>query len=70
MQDMGHCVRSLASLHHRLWVGLADGRIRLLAEKAGGAPANVQVGLPVCPHAPTKRCKHVFQDMILAVFVL
>ena len=43
-QDMGHCVRCLASLNHRLWVGLADGRMRVLGEKTAGSPGTVQVG--------------------------
>ena len=42
-QDMGHCVRCLASLNHRLWVGLADGRMRVLGEKTAGSPGTVQV---------------------------
>ena len=42
-QDMGHCVRCLASLNHRLWVGLADGRMRVLGEKTAGSPTTVQV---------------------------
>lgn len=35
MQDMGQCVRCLAALGRRLWVGLADGRIQVLAERSG-----------------------------------
>ncbi|CAL5226967.1 g9852 [Coccomyxa viridis] len=42
-KDMGHCVRCLASLNHRLWVGLADGRMRVLGEKTAGSPGTVQV---------------------------
>ena len=40
VQDMGQCVRCLAALGRRLWVGLADGCIQVLAEKSGslGSP--------------------------------
>ena len=36
-QDMGTCVSCLAVVGPRLWVGLADGRIRVLGERAGGS---------------------------------
>ena len=35
VQDMGQCVRCLAAIGRRLWVGLADGRIQVLAERSG-----------------------------------
>ncbi|CAL8463974.1 g3509 [Coccomyxa elongata] len=35
-KDMGVCVSCLAVVGLRLWVGLADGRIRVLGERAGG----------------------------------
>ena len=44
VQDMGHCVRCLATINRKLWVGLADGRIRILGVKSGGALGAVQVG--------------------------
>ncbi|BDA49078.1 probable type I inositol polyphosphate 5-phosphatase 12 [Coccomyxa sp. Obi] len=41
-KDMGICVSCLAAVGPRLWVGLADGRIRVLGERAGG-PGGVAV---------------------------
>ena len=41
---MGHCVRCLAAINRRLWVGLADGRIRVLVEKPGGTPGGPSGG--------------------------
>jgi hypothetical protein len=39
MQDMGGCVRCLAASGRRLWVGLADGHIRVLGLKPGPVAA-------------------------------
>lgn len=36
VQDMGVCVSCLAAVGTRLWVGLADGRIKVLGERPGG----------------------------------